>query len=144
MDRHKLIQWLTVYTCNHFGITRSSLLSNSRRLEYAIPRSIISNLLKEFSYLSYPAIANVLGKRDHTTIMHHIKQKENKKSFWHLTEVWGAYDKIKWEMLILFPDLRGNYTKEDRANVPIWVQQIHKRRNNVSKTNNNKRRKEVD
>lgn len=144
MKRHELKSWIIEYTCKHFGITKDSLLSNSRRREYSIPRSIISNLLKEFSYLSYPAIAKLLGKKDHTTIMHHIKCKENQLSFWNYTEVHGAYDRIKWEMLLLFPDLRGNYTKEDRKEVPVWVQSIRNRRNNVSKTNNKNRRKEVD
>jgi chromosomal replication initiator protein len=60
----------------HFNITEEELLSKSRKKDIAYPRQILMYLLREDLKLTFPNIGQIIGGRDHTTVMH-------------------AYDKIK-------------------------------------------------
>lgn len=53
-----------------YGITRPEVLSSSREKRLSLPRQIAMFLLREDLRLSYPAIGQALGGRDHTTAMH--------------------------------------------------------------------------
>ena len=55
---------------DYFGITKEELLSNSREKKVVYPRHILTYLLRDVLGLSFKAIGNVLGGRDHTTVMH--------------------------------------------------------------------------
>jgi len=52
-----------------FGLTMEQLLSRDRSREVALPRQIAMYLLREEN-ISLPQIGNVLGGRDHTTVMY--------------------------------------------------------------------------
>ncbi len=54
----------------YFQIDRDELLGKSRRRTVARPRQIAMYLLREETSLSLPQIGEVLGGRDHTTVMH--------------------------------------------------------------------------
>jgi chromosomal replication initiator protein len=60
----------------HFNVTEEELLSKSRKKDIAYPRQILMYLLREDLKLTFPNIGQIIGGRDHTTVMH-------------------AYDKIK-------------------------------------------------
>ncbi len=61
----------------HFHISKDGILSKSRKQELAHPRQIIMFLLREELKLTYPNIGEILGGRDHTTVMHaHSKIKK--------------------------------------------------------------------
>ena len=53
-----------------FGVTLERLLSRDRSAEVALPRQVAMYLLREETRLSLPQIGEVLGGRDHTTIMY--------------------------------------------------------------------------
>ncbi len=53
-----------------YGITKPEVLSSSREKRLSLPRQIVMFLLREDLRLSYPAIGQALGGRDHTTAMH--------------------------------------------------------------------------
>jgi chromosomal replication initiator protein len=53
-----------------FGITLERLLSRDRSAAVALPRQVAMYLLREEARLSLPQIGQVLGGRDHTTIMY--------------------------------------------------------------------------
>ncbi len=53
-----------------YGLTVESLLSKDRSHDIALPRQIAMYLLREEANLSLPQIGNVLGGRDHTTVMY--------------------------------------------------------------------------
>ncbi len=65
---------------NFFEISINDIISRSRKKEIVEPRQVSIYLLRDILGLSYPYIANKLGKRDHTTAIY-------------------AYDKIKKEIL---------------------------------------------
>ena len=54
----------------YFQISREDLLGKTRRRSIAHPRQIAMYLLREETSLSLPQIGELLGGRDHTTIMH--------------------------------------------------------------------------
>jgi chromosomal replication initiator protein len=53
-----------------FGITVEQILARDRSRRVALPRQIAMYLLREESQISLPQIGNVLGGRDHTTVMY--------------------------------------------------------------------------
>ncbi len=55
---------------NEFGVTLEELLSQSRSQRVAFPRQVAMYMLREESELSLPKIGELLGGRDHTTVMY--------------------------------------------------------------------------
>jgi chromosomal replication initiator protein len=53
-----------------FGVTVDRILKHDRSRQVAIPRQIVMYLLREEAKLSLPQIGNILGGRDHTTVMY--------------------------------------------------------------------------
>lgn len=53
-----------------FGVTREKLLSRERTREVALPRQVVMYLLREEANVSLPQIGEVLGGRDHTTVIY--------------------------------------------------------------------------
>jgi len=53
-----------------FGITRERILGRDRSQEVALPRQVAMYLLREEANVSLPQIGEVLGGRDHTTVMY--------------------------------------------------------------------------
>ncbi len=62
-----------------FNLTSEKLLGRDRTREVALPRQIAMYLLREEAKISFPQIGEVLGGRDHSTVM-------------------SAYDKIKEQL----------------------------------------------
>ena len=54
----------------YFGINKEELVGKSREKKVSTPRQIIMFLMREELKMSYPAIGDVVGGRDHTTAMH--------------------------------------------------------------------------
>ena len=62
------------------GVTVDELLGQNRSSKIAEPRQLAMYLLREFNEISLPQIGEILGGRDHTTVMHGInKVRENEK-----------------------------------------------------------------
>jgi chromosomal replication initiator protein len=53
-----------------FGIPRERLLSRERSRDVALPRQVAMYLLREEANVSLPQIGEVLGGRDHTTVLY--------------------------------------------------------------------------
>ncbi len=56
--------------CEFYQVSNGDVVGASRQKRYSLPRQIIMNLLRGELGMSYPAIGNELGGRDHTTAMH--------------------------------------------------------------------------
>jgi chromosomal replication initiator protein len=54
----------------HFNISEEDLIGRSRRRAVSEPRQLAMYLIREETHISFPAIGEMLGKRDHTTILH--------------------------------------------------------------------------
>jgi chromosomal replication initiator protein len=63
----------------YFAIGLDQLLSARRTRDLVVPRQIAMYLLRSEAGLSYPRIAEEMGGKDHTTIMHGVRKVEEKK-----------------------------------------------------------------
>lgn len=64
-------------TVDHFGIPKESMTCKARYRSVARPRQIAMFLMRELCpHLSYPGIGRVMGRRDHTTVMHGVRKIE--------------------------------------------------------------------
>ncbi len=61
----------------HFGVKPEDIYSKKRNSEFVLPRQVVMYLCREMCDLSYQYIANLLKKKDHTTILHGINKIEN-------------------------------------------------------------------
>jgi len=62
--------------CRHFGVEIKDVESAKRNREIVLPRQVAAYVLKNLSQLSLQNIGDLLGGRDHTTILHGIEKIE--------------------------------------------------------------------
>lgn len=60
----------------HFGVRPEDITSKKRNSEFVLPRQVVMYICRNEMDLSLQAIAKILGKKDHTTILHGIKKIE--------------------------------------------------------------------
>ncbi len=70
MNRSVTAQQIIDAACQFYSINNVDILGQSREKKFSMPRQIIMHLLRKELNMSYPAIGNELGGRDHTTAMH--------------------------------------------------------------------------
>lgn len=63
----------------HYRVSVNEIRSSRRWAVSVRPRQIVMWMAKELTLRSYPEIGMMLGGRDHTTIMHGVKQIETKR-----------------------------------------------------------------
>lgn len=54
----------------HFGVKVEDITSKKRNSEFVLPRQVVMYLCRELTETSFTDIGKILGKKDHTTIMH--------------------------------------------------------------------------
>jgi chromosomal replication initiator protein len=64
----------------HYGFTITEIKGVSRKKPLAEARQIAMYITRETTDLSFPAIGNQFGGRDHTTVMHSVKRVEERMS----------------------------------------------------------------
>lgn len=62
----------------HFNISKEDITSKKRNSEYVLPRQIIMYLCRHLTETSLQMIASLLGKKDHTTVIHGVEKIEDK------------------------------------------------------------------
>ena len=62
--------------CSAFDVTMTDLLSTRRYKKVAYPRFAACLLMKELTTHSLPKMGQILGGRDHTTILHAIRRAQ--------------------------------------------------------------------
>jgi chromosomal replication initiator protein len=70
INRSVTPQQIIEAACLFYSINNVDILGQSREKKFSMPRQIIMHLLRKELSMSYPAIGNELGGRDHTTAMH--------------------------------------------------------------------------
>ena len=60
----------------HFSVTSEDITSKKRNSEYVLPRQVVMYLCRNMLDISLTNIGKILGKKDHTTIIHGIKKIE--------------------------------------------------------------------
>lgn len=62
--------------CNYYDINKKDIEGKKRNKEIVVPRQIAMYLIYEITGTPYETIGNILGGRDHTTIMHGVRKIE--------------------------------------------------------------------
>ena len=62
----------------HFNVSKEDITSKKRNSEYVLPRQIIMYLCRSMTATAYQNIADLLNKKDHTTIIHGVEKIEEK------------------------------------------------------------------
>lgn len=73
---HLTIKQVIEKTARHFQVDTVEILSPKRDKHIALPRQIAMYLLRSELHLSFPKIANELGRKDHTTAIHSVEKIE--------------------------------------------------------------------
>ena len=60
----------------HCGIHPEDIVSKKRNAEFVEPRQIVMYLCRELTDTSLTNIGKILGKKDHTTVIHGVKKME--------------------------------------------------------------------
>ena len=61
---------------DHFGVKSEDICSTRRNTEFVVPRQIAMFLCRDMTENSLNNIGKILGKKDHTTVLHGIKKVE--------------------------------------------------------------------
>ena len=60
----------------HFGVKPDDITSKKRNSEFVQPRQVVMYLCRELTDVSQVNIGKILGKKDHTTVIHGVKKIE--------------------------------------------------------------------
>lgn len=60
----------------HFGVRPEDIVSQKRNSEFVQPRQVVMYLCRELTGVSQINIAKILGKKDHTTVIHGVNKVE--------------------------------------------------------------------
>ena len=71
-----MIKQIIDKTAKYFALSPSEICSAQRDKHIVTPRQIAMYLLRSELHLSFPKIANELGRKDHTTAIHSIEKIE--------------------------------------------------------------------
>jgi len=83
------------YMCKRYELSKTELLSKKKTLDIVRARNIIHNLLSEKYKMNLSNIGRHF-KQDHTTVLHSIKMKANKKRYWSKEQtIWQEFQEIK-------------------------------------------------
>lgn len=75
--RHITPKGIVDKTASHFDISISDITSAKRDKEIVMPRQVAMYLLRSELHMSFPKIANELGRKDHTTAIHSVEKIES-------------------------------------------------------------------
>jgi chromosomal replication initiator protein len=64
--------------CEHFNVSKEDITSKKRNSEYVLPRQVIMYLIRTMTDTSLQTIADLLSKKDHTTIIHGVEKIADK------------------------------------------------------------------
>lgn len=58
----------------HFGVKKEDITSSRRNSEFVLPRQVFMYLCRDMTDASYANVAKMLGKKDHTTVIHGVNK----------------------------------------------------------------------
>lgn len=65
--------------CDYFSVSREDLIKKGRKKEISHPRQMLMYLLREELSTPFSSIGDLLGGRDHTTVLHAYEKIHNQK-----------------------------------------------------------------
>ena len=80
VERRVTVDEIQKAACDHFRLKQADLLGERRTRAVARPRQVAMYLAKTLTTRSYPDIGRRFGNRDHTTVLHAVRQIEKLKA----------------------------------------------------------------
>jgi len=101
-------------TCIEFGVTKKQLTDKSRRAEIVDARQACAIVLREMGF-TYKYIAKLLGRKDHTTIIHLLTTRTHNKH---------RNDRIANKILMVCKTLDYNEKARYRLNIKDFLEKV--------------------
>ena len=81
--------------CERYTVSKHDVFSKGRTSDVVRARSIVYNLLHEEYNVSISSMSRVFNQ-DHTTVLHSLKTKQEKKRYWNPSNtIWQEYEELK-------------------------------------------------
>lgn len=58
----------------HYGVSPEDITSKRRNSEFVVPRQVVMYLCRQLTDVSYINVGKILGKKDHTTVIHGVNK----------------------------------------------------------------------
>lgn len=86
------VKEILTIVANQLGVNVNDITAKTRIQQAVIARSILINVLRDKYDMQFTKIGVLLGNRDHTTMIHHVKMKMNKEHYWKPENIiWNRY-----------------------------------------------------
>ena len=91
----EVVSKLVDKVCQRYTVSKHDVFSKGRTSDVVRARSIVYNLLHEKYHVSISSISRVFNQ-DHTTVLHSLKNKEQKKRYWGAgNTIWKEFEELK-------------------------------------------------
>ena len=70
-------QSIIAKVCDYYNVTKTQICAKDRRTHIVTPRQIAMYMIKKHTDLYLKEISDLLGRKDHTTVIHAIKRVGN-------------------------------------------------------------------
>tara|TARA_R100001463_G_scaffold74213_1_gene128176 strand:- start:184 stop:684 length:501 start_codon:yes stop_codon:yes gene_type:complete len=98
INNQKIAETIYNVVVDYFKVSKIELIGKARDQYLVIPRSMIANLMRECTALSFPEISRIMN-RDHTSCIHYVKTRIGSSSFWKIPNNHKVYNYLKTEVL---------------------------------------------
>ena len=89
------VKEMLAIVANQLNVNVNDITAKTRIQAAVIARSILINVLRDKYSMPFTKIGVILGNRDHTTMIHHVRMKMNKEHFWQPDHIiWNRYDYV--------------------------------------------------
>ena len=89
------VKEMLAIVANQLGVNVNDIIAKTRIQSAVIARSILINVLRDKYSMPFTKIGVILGNRDHTTMIHHVRMKMNKEHFWQPDHIiWNRYQYV--------------------------------------------------
>ena len=86
------VKEMLAIVANQLSVNVNDITAKTRIQAAVIARSILINVLRDKYSMPFTKIGVILGNRDHTTMIHHVRMKMNKEHFWQPNHIiWNRY-----------------------------------------------------
>ena len=104
--------------CNQFNLTHNELRSQSRKTHLVDARQSCALALRKLGK-TYKFIANIVNRKDHTTIMHLIKRRSHN---WHENE------RIAHETVKAYENMDSPKIRTYKVNMEEFLEMVQQKR----------------
>ena len=86
------VKEMLAIVANQLNVNVNDITAKTRIQAAVIARSILINVLRDKYSMPFTKIGVILGNRDHTTMIHHVRMKMKKEHFWQPNHIiWNRY-----------------------------------------------------